>query len=87
MSSVGPTMWLGAQNGMLYVHSSVARWRTCLHKVMLPDAVLSIVHVDSRVVVALANGKLAIFRRQISGEWDLNNYHLLTIGQLNNQRS
>lgn len=80
MSSVGPTMWLGAQNGMLYVHSSVARWRACLHKVMLPDAVLSIVHVDSRVVVALANGKLAIFRRQISGEWDLNNYHLLTIG-------
>lgn len=33
MSSVGPTMWLGAQNGMLYVHSSVARWRDCLHQV------------------------------------------------------
>lgn len=25
MTSVGPTMWLGAQNGMLYVHSSVGR--------------------------------------------------------------
>lgn len=35
MSSVGPTMWLGAQNGMLYVHSSVARWRDCLHQVIL----------------------------------------------------
>lgn len=34
MSSVGPTMWLGAQNGMLYVHSSVARWRDCLHQVI-----------------------------------------------------
>lgn len=34
MSSVGPTMWLGAQNGMLYVHSAVARWRDCLHKVV-----------------------------------------------------
>lgn len=33
MSSVAPTMWLGAQNGMLYVHSSVARWRDCLHQV------------------------------------------------------
>lgn len=33
MSSIGPTMWLGAQNGMLYVHSSVARWRDCLHQV------------------------------------------------------
>lgn len=35
MSSVGPTMWLGAQNGMLYVHSSVARWRKCLHQVSI----------------------------------------------------
>lgn len=80
MSSVGPTMWLGAQNGMLYVHSSIARWRMCLHQVKLPDAVLSIVYVESRVVVALANGKLAIFRRQSDGQWDLNNYHLVTLG-------
>lgn len=33
MSSIAPTMWLGAQNGMLYVHSAVARWRDCLHQV------------------------------------------------------
>lgn len=80
MSSVGPTMWLGAQSSMLYVHSSVARWRNCLHSVMLPDAVLSILHVESRVVAALANGKLAIFRRQTDGQWDLNSYHLVTLG-------
>lgn len=80
MSSVGPTMWLGAQNGMLYVHSSVARWRDCLHQVCLPDAVLSILHVESRVVAALANGKLAIFRRQTDGQWDLGSYHLITLG-------
>lgn len=80
LSSMGPTMWLGAQNGMLYVHSSVARWRECLHQIQLPDAVLSIVHVESRVVVALANGKIAIFRRQIDGQWDLSNYHLITLG-------
>lgn len=81
MSSVGPTMWLGAQNGMLYVHSSVARWRDCLHQICLPDAILSIVHVESHVVAALANGKLAVFRRQTDGQWDLNNYHLVTLGQ------
>uniref|UniRef100_A0A182X0Y1 JNK-interacting protein 3 n=1 Tax=Anopheles quadriannulatus TaxID=34691 RepID=A0A182X0Y1_ANOQN len=80
ISSIGPTMWLGAQNGMLYVHSSVARWNVCLHKIKLPDSVLSIVHVESRVIVALANGTLAVFRRQVSGEWDLNSYHLLTLG-------
>ncbi|XP_058124926.1 JNK-interacting protein 3 isoform X2 [Anopheles coustani] len=80
ISSIGPTMWLGAQNGMLYVHSSVARWNLCLHKVKLPDSVLSIVHVESRVIVALANGTVAVFRRQVNGEWDLNSYHLLTLG-------
>uniref|UniRef100_A0A182Q4T1 JNK-interacting protein 3 n=1 Tax=Anopheles farauti TaxID=69004 RepID=A0A182Q4T1_9DIPT len=80
ISSIGPTMWLGAQNGMLYVHSSVARWNVCLHKIKLPDSVLSIVHVESRVIVALANGTLAVFRRQVNGEWDLNSYHLLTLG-------
>lgn len=80
MSSVGPTMWLGAQNGMLYVHSSVARWRRCLHQVYLPDAVLSILHVESRVIAALANGKIAVFRRQTDGQWDLGSYHLVTLG-------
>ncbi|XP_055914754.1 JNK-interacting protein 3 isoform X12 [Eupeodes corollae] len=80
MTSVGPTMWLGAQDGMLYVHSSVGRWHECLHKVLLPDAVLGIVHVESRVVVALANGQLAVFRRQTDGQWDLNSYHLVTLG-------
>ncbi|XP_065095148.1 JNK-interacting protein 3 isoform X3 [Ochlerotatus camptorhynchus] len=80
VSSIGPTMWMGAQNGMLYVHSSIAKWSVCLHKIKLPDSILSIVHVESRVVVALANGSLVVFRRQISGEWDINNYHILTLG-------
>lgn len=79
-TSIGPTMWLGAQNGMIYVHSSVGRWRVCLHAVQLPDAVLSIVHVAGRVVVALANGQVAIFRRQMTGEWDVNSYHIVTLG-------
>ncbi|XP_030384914.1 JNK-interacting protein 3 isoform X4 [Scaptodrosophila lebanonensis] len=83
MSSVGPTMWLGAQDGWLYVHSSVGRWHSCLHKVHLPDAVLAIVHVEARVVVALANAQLAVFRRQTDGQWDLNSYHLVTLGDHN----
>lgn len=79
-TSVGPTMWLGAQNGMIYVHSSATRWRFCLHSVQLPDAVLSIVHVAGRVVVALANGQVAVFRRQMTGEWDVNSFYLITLG-------
>ncbi|XP_014184568.1 C-Jun-amino-terminal kinase-interacting protein 4 [Haplochromis burtoni] len=82
MSSALPTMWLGAQNGCLYVHSSVARWRKCLHAIKLKDSILSIVHVKGRVLVALADGTLAIFHRGIAdGQWDLTNYHLLDLGR------
>lgn len=41
---------------------------------------MSILHVESHVVAALANGKLAVFRRQTDGQWDLNSYHLVTLG-------
>uniref|UniRef100_A0A671MZE1 C-Jun-amino-terminal kinase-interacting protein 4-like n=1 Tax=Sinocyclocheilus anshuiensis TaxID=1608454 RepID=A0A671MZE1_9TELE len=81
MSSVLPTMWLGAQNGCLYVHSSVARWRKCLHAVKLKDSILNIVHVKGRVLVALADGTLAIFHRGLDSQWDLTNYHLLDLGR------
>lgn len=43
MSSVQPTMWLGAQNGAVFVHSAVAKWTVCLHSVRLKDAALAIV--------------------------------------------
>uniref|UniRef100_A0A2I2YRU1 C-Jun-amino-terminal kinase-interacting protein 3 n=1 Tax=Gorilla gorilla gorilla TaxID=9595 RepID=A0A2I2YRU1_GORGO len=83
-SSAAPTMWLGAQNGWLYVHSAVANWKKCLHSIKLKDSVLSLVHVKGRVLVALADGTLAIFHRA-SGVpglslWDLSNYHLMDLG-------
>lgn len=81
MSSILPTMWLGAQNGCLYVHSSVAQWRKCLHNIKLKDSILSIAHVKGRVLVALADGTLAIFHRGTDGQWDLTNYHLLDLGR------
>ncbi|XP_034717207.1 C-Jun-amino-terminal kinase-interacting protein 4 isoform X4 [Etheostoma cragini] len=81
MSSVLPTMWLGAQNGCVYVHSSVAQWKRCLHSIKLKDSVLGIVHVKGRVLVGLSDGTLAIFHRGVDGQWDLTNYHLLDLGR------
>ncbi|KAJ8250974.1 hypothetical protein GJAV_G00215750 [Gymnothorax javanicus] len=80
-SSTAPTMWLGAQNGWLYVHSAVSNWRKCLHSIKLKDSVLSLVHVKGRVLVALADGTLAIFHRSEDGQWDLSNYHLMDLGR------
>ncbi|XP_037332428.2 C-Jun-amino-terminal kinase-interacting protein 3 isoform X14 [Pungitius pungitius] len=84
-TSVAPTMWLGAQNGWLYVHSAVGNWKKCLHSIKLKDSVLSLVHVKGRVLVALADGTLAIFHRSegkpTHGQWDLSNYHLMDLGR------
>ncbi|XP_069037212.1 C-Jun-amino-terminal kinase-interacting protein 3 isoform X15 [Lepisosteus oculatus] len=80
-TSAAPTMWLGAQNGWLYVHSAVSNWKKCLHSIKLKDSVLSIVHVKGRVLVALADGTLAIFHRSEDGQWDLSNYHLMDLGR------
>lgn len=43
MSTVLATMWLGDQNGMIHIHSSVANWNQCLMSVKLADAVIGIV--------------------------------------------
>uniref|UniRef100_A0A3P8WBM3 C-Jun-amino-terminal kinase-interacting protein 3 n=1 Tax=Cynoglossus semilaevis TaxID=244447 RepID=A0A3P8WBM3_CYNSE len=80
-TSVAPTMWLGAQNGWLYVHSAVGNWKKCLHSIKLKDSLLSLVHVKGRVLVALADGTLAIFHRSEDGQWDLSNYHLMDLGR------
>ncbi|TRY83776.1 hypothetical protein DNTS_025261, partial [Danionella cerebrum] len=81
MSSALPTMWLGAQNGCVYVHSSVAQRSRCLHSIKLKDSVLGVVHLKGRVLVALADGTLAIFHRAADGQWDLSSYHLLDLGR------
>ncbi|XP_034254464.1 JNK-interacting protein 3 isoform X4 [Thrips palmi] len=80
MSSVLPTMWLGAQSGDIYVHSAVTQWGRCLHSVHLKDSVLSIVHIHGRVLAALANGTVVVFRRGLDGQWNLNNYHIVDLG-------
>ncbi|KAL1130562.1 hypothetical protein AAG570_011808 [Ranatra chinensis] len=80
MSSILPTMWLGAQNGQIFVHSAVAQWRRCLHSIKLKDSVLSIVHVNGRVLCAVADCTVAVFRRGSDGQWDLGKYHIVDLG-------
>ncbi|GLH16726.1 C-Jun-amino-terminal kinase-interacting protein 3 [Gryllus bimaculatus] len=81
MSSVLPTMWLGAQNGTIYVHSAVAQWSHCIHSVKMKDSVLSIVHVQGRVLAAIADGTVAVFQRGLDGQWELSSYHLVSLGK------
>ncbi|XP_065226364.1 JNK-interacting protein 3 isoform X2 [Planococcus citri] len=80
MSSVLPTIWLGAQSGYIFVHSAVSQWRRCLHSIKLKDSVLSITHILGKVICALADGTIAVFRRGANGQWDLSKYHSVRLG-------
>uniref|UniRef100_A0A3Q3K7F0 Mitogen-activated protein kinase 8 interacting protein 3 n=2 Tax=Monopterus albus TaxID=43700 RepID=A0A3Q3K7F0_MONAL len=80
-TSVAPTMWLGAQNGWLVAQLNHSQTH-CLFK--LYSHFFSLVctgHVKGRVLVALADGTLAIFHRSEDGQWDLSNYHLMDLGR------
>ncbi|KAL0280334.1 UNVERIFIED_CONTAM: hypothetical protein PYX00_001659 [Menopon gallinae] len=79
-SSILPTMWLGAYNGELYIHSAVGNWSKCIHSVKMSDSVSCIVHLNGRVLVALANGLVAMFRRGPDAQWDMTQYHTVDLG-------
>uniref|UniRef100_A0A3Q2QNT2 Sperm associated antigen 9a n=1 Tax=Fundulus heteroclitus TaxID=8078 RepID=A0A3Q2QNT2_FUNHE len=66
MSSALPTMWLGD---------------AVMQKRSLQDIFACCRHVKGRVLVALADGTLAIFHRGTDGQWDLTNYYLLDLGR------
>lgn len=48
--------------------------------VKMNDAILSIVSCSSRCLVALADGTIAIFARDGTGQWDLKKYLVVTLG-------
>nr|CAB3266510.1 C-Jun-amino-terminal kinase-interacting protein 4 [Phallusia mammillata] len=81
IASIQPTMWIGSQNGCIFVHSAINNWSKCLHKIRLKDSVLAIVHLKGRAFAGLADGTVAIFRRDSDGIWDLSNYYLLDLGR------
>ncbi|EJD75081.1 JNK-interacting protein, variant [Loa loa] len=76
-----PTMWMGSQNDYIFIHSAVSKWRKCLRRIKMPDAVLSILHYKGRVFAALANGSIAVFHRDAAGGWSEAGYHCITVGR------
>ncbi|MEE6483188.1 hypothetical protein FKM82_013461 [Ascaphus truei] len=80
-SSKDATVWLGTQEGSLFIHSAVSSWRNCLQKTQLKDAIHSITHSRDRVIATLGDGTLAIFSRNADRKWDLENSKVMDLGR------
>ncbi|KAL8176703.1 UNVERIFIED_CONTAM: hypothetical protein K2H54_037691 [Gekko kuhli] len=83
MEAVGtePTVWLGTQEGCIYVHSAETEWRRCRGKAQLKDAVHCIIHSQGRVAATLGDGSVAIFHRNPVRKWDVRSPRLVDLGR------
>ncbi|KAG8434036.1 hypothetical protein GDO86_012411 [Hymenochirus boettgeri] len=80
-SSKGATVWLGTQEGSLFVHCAHSLWRHCIQKTQLKDAIHSVTYTNNRVIASLGDGTLAIFSRNAEKLWDLENPKVLDLGR------
>ncbi|XP_048477910.1 rho guanine nucleotide exchange factor 17 isoform X3 [Plutella xylostella] len=66
-----PTMWLGTEDGCIHVYNCLDNIRIKKNKVKMQhnSGVHSIVFVEGKVFVALGNGDLVVYCRDIDGSW------------------
>ncbi|XP_059046905.1 rho guanine nucleotide exchange factor 17-like [Achroia grisella] len=66
-----PTMWLGTEDGCVHVYNCGDNVRLKKNKLKLhhPAAVHYILYIEGKVFVALGNGELVVYCRDIDGAW------------------
>ncbi|CAH2235682.1 jg18052 [Pararge aegeria aegeria] len=66
-----PTMWLGTEDGCIHVYNCLDNIRIKKNKIKLQhnSGVHSIVFVEGKVFVALGNGDLVVYCRDIDSSW------------------
>lgn len=74
-------MWLGTEDGYIHVYNCTDNIRIKKNKIKIQhvSAVYSILYMDKRVFVSLANGDICVYSRKDSG-WNTNNPLVLSIG-------
>ncbi|CAF1236085.1 unnamed protein product [Rotaria sordida] len=69
------TMWLGTDDGIILIFQCTETMKTVARKSrivkQLGSAIHSILFTDNKVFVALSHGELGVFRRDMSGRWEL----------------
>ncbi|XP_024217361.1 rho guanine nucleotide exchange factor 17 isoform X2 [Halyomorpha halys] len=68
---VSGTMWLGTEDGCILIYNSTDNIRTKKNKVKIQHTspVHTIIHLDKKVYVALANGDVMVYQRDLNGSW------------------
>lgn len=74
-------MWLGTEDGYIHVYNCTDNIRIKKNKIKIQhvSAVNSILYMDKRVFVSLANGDICVYSRKDSN-WNTNNPLVLSIG-------
>ncbi|KZC08519.1 Rho guanine nucleotide exchange factor 17 [Dufourea novaeangliae] len=67
-----PTMWLGTEDGCVHVYNCNDNIRIKKNKVKLQhnSSVHSIIYLDNKVFVSLANGDITVYARDHLGAWN-----------------
>lgn len=65
---------------MVLVAVNISSIPTSVFKIMNMFLKIMCRHVSGRVLCALADGTVAVFRRGLDGQWDLSKYHLVNLG-------
>ncbi|KAK3872868.1 hypothetical protein Pcinc_022083 [Petrolisthes cinctipes] len=76
-----PTMWLGTEDGFIHVYncSDTIRIKKNKFKFQPGSPVHCIIHLDNRVFASLANGDIIIYRRDLSGGWNVGDRQVVSI--------
>ncbi|XP_072378772.1 rho guanine nucleotide exchange factor 17 isoform X1 [Diabrotica undecimpunctata] len=78
------TMWLGTEDGCIYIYncSDNIRIKKNKGKLQLGASILSIIYLDNRVYVSLANGDITVYDRDSAGTWNSSSSAVCTVGSL-----
>ncbi|EDW38056.1 GL12238 [Drosophila persimilis] len=76
------TMWIGTEDGCIHVYNSTDNIRIKKNRIKIEhhSAVYSILYLDNRVFVSLANGDICVYLRDGATSWNTSSSHCMSIG-------
>jgi Rho guanine nucleotide exchange factor 17 len=75
-------MWLGTEDGFIHVYNCTDNIRTKKNKIKIPhvSSVQSILYLENRIFVSLANGDVCVYVRENGSSWNIASPIILSIG-------